>query len=77
MGIVYKALQESEPQYLANKLHMITGERMTSYNNSNTKLLQVTFNKKETQGERAFSTGPISEKILNPLHQRSRKPSKM
>ena len=59
MTIVYKTLQENEPQYLANKLHITTVDRMTGYNKSNTKLLQVPFNKKKTQGDRGFSfTGP-------------------
>ena len=59
MTIVYKTLQENEPQYLDNKLHITTVDRMNKYNKSNTKLLQVPFNKKKTQGGRAFSfTGP-------------------
>ena len=59
MTIVYKPLQENEPQYLANKLHITIMDRMTKYNKSNIKLLQVPFNKKKTHGDRGFSfTGP-------------------
>ena len=58
MTIVYKTLQETEPQYLADKLHITTVDRMNRYNKSNTKLLQVPLNKK-TQEDRGFSfTGP-------------------
>ena len=47
MTIVYKILQENELQYVANKNHIKTAERI-SRQNSNTKLLQEPFNKKKT-----------------------------
>ena len=40
MTIMYKRLQENEPQYLAHKLHIATVDQMTRYNKSNIKLLQ-------------------------------------
>ena len=44
---------------MADKLHITTVDRMTRYNKSNTKLLQVPFNKKKTKGDRGSSfTGP-------------------
>ena len=59
MTVVYTTLQENEPQYLAKKLHMTTWERMTGHNKSDTKVVQVPFNKKKTQGDWGFSlTGP-------------------
>ena len=59
MTIVCKTLQENEPQLLAIKLHITTVDRMTRYNKSNIKVLQVPFNKKKAQGDRGFSfTGP-------------------
>ena len=59
MTTVYETLHENEPQYLADKLNIKTVDRTTRYNKSNTKQLQVPFNKKKTQGDRGFSfTGP-------------------
>ena len=55
MTIVYKTLQENEPQYLADKLWCTTVDRLARYNKSNIKLLQVPFNKKKTQGDKGFS----------------------
>ena len=37
MTMVYKTLDENEPQYLGDKLHIKTVDRMTRYNKSNTK----------------------------------------
>ena len=60
MTIMSKTLQENEPQYLADKCHITTVDRMTRYNNPNTKLLQVPFNQKKTQGDRGLIfIGPI------------------
>ena len=55
MTTVYKKTAKNELQYLANKLHMTTGETMAKYNKSNIKLPQVPINKKKTQGDRRFS----------------------
>ena len=53
--IVYKTLQENGLQYMANKPHTKTAETIIRLNKSNTKLLQVPFNRKETQEDRGFS----------------------
>ena len=45
MPIVYKTLHENEPQYLDDKLNIKIVDRMTRYNKSNTKQLQLPFNK--------------------------------
>ena len=59
MTIVYKTLNENEPQYLADKLSIKTVDKTTRYNISNIKQLEVPFNRKRTQGDRGFSfTGP-------------------
>ena len=65
--IIYKTLQKNESQYLANNLYITAVERMIKYNKSNTKLSQVPFNKKKTQGDRGISfTGPnYWNKLLN------------
>ena len=59
MTIVYKMLNENEPQYLEDKLGCKTLDMTTRYNTSNMKQLEVPFNRKRTQGDRGFSfTGP-------------------
>ena len=59
MTIVYKMLEEQEPQYLVNKLSIKTFIMTTRHNTSNSKQLIVPFNRKGTQGDRGFSvTGP-------------------
>ena len=59
MSIVYKTLNENEPQYLADKLSIKTVDKTTGYGISNIKQLEVPFNRKRTQGDRGFSfTGP-------------------
>ena len=55
MTIVYKTLNENEPQYLADKLSIKTVDMATRYNISNIKQLEVPFNRKRTQGDRGFS----------------------
>ena len=59
MTIVYKMLDEQEPQYLVNKLSFKTLNKITRHNTTNSKQLIVPFNGKRTQGDRGFSfTGP-------------------
>ena len=59
MTIVYKTLNENKPQYLADKLSFKTFDMTTRYNTSNSKQLEVPFNRKRAQGDRGFSfTGP-------------------
>ena len=59
MTIVYKMLDEQEPQYLVNKLSFKTSNKTTRHNTTNSKQLKVPFNWKRTQGDRDFSfTGP-------------------
>ena len=59
MTIVYKMLEEQEPQYLVDKLSFKTSIMTTRHNTSNSKQLIVTFNRKRKQGDRGFSfTGP-------------------
>ena len=67
MPIVYKTLHENEPQFLADKLNIKRDDRMTTYNKSYTKQLQVPFNNKKMQGDRGFSfTAPnYWNKLLN------------
>ena len=55
MIIVYKTLNENEPQYLAGKLSIKTVDKTTRYNISNIKQQEVPFNRKRTQGDRSFS----------------------
>ena len=55
MAIVYKTLNECEPQYLADKLSFKTLDITTGYNTLNNKQLDVPFNSKRTQGDRGFS----------------------
>ena len=55
MTIVYKMLNENEPQYLADKLSFKTLDMTSRYNTSNIKQLEVPFNRKRTQGGRGFS----------------------
>ena len=56
MTIVYKTLQENEPQHPTDELHLATVDRMTRYNKSNTSTLQVPLNKKKTQGDRDLAS---------------------
>ena len=59
MTVVYKTLNENEPQYLADKLSFKTLDLTTRYNILNSKQLEVPFNRKRIQGGRGFSfTGP-------------------
>ena len=59
MTIMYKMLDEHEPQYLVKELSFKTPNMTTRHNSSNSKQLIVPFNRKRTQGERGFSfTGP-------------------
>ena len=59
MTIVYKMLDEQEPQYLVNKLSFKTSDRTTRHNTAHSKHLIVPFNQKITHGDRGFSfTGP-------------------
>ena len=59
MTIVYKTLDEWEPQYLVNKLSLKTSNKTTRHNTTNNKQLIVPFKRKRTQGDRGFSfTGP-------------------
>ena len=59
MTIMYKTLEEQEPQHLVNKLSLKTSIITTRNNTSNSKQLLVPFNRKKTQGDRGFSfTGP-------------------
>ena len=59
MTIVYKTLNENEPQYLADKCSSKAVDKSTRYNISNIKQLEVPFNRKRTKGDRGFSiTGP-------------------
>ena len=59
MTIMYKTLDNQEPQYLADKLSFKTCDMTTRHNTSNSKQLVVPFNRKRTQGDRGFSfTGP-------------------
>ena len=52
MTIVYKTLNENEPQYLADKLSIKMVDKTTRYNVSSIKQLQVPFNRKKTQGDK-------------------------
>ena len=57
--IVYKTVNENEPQYLADKHSIKTVDKTTRHNISNIKQLEVPFNRKRTQGDRGFIfTGP-------------------
>ena len=59
MTIMYKTLDEQEPQYLFDKLSFKTSKVITRQSSSNSKQLVVPFNRKRTQGVRGFSfTGP-------------------
>ena len=59
MTIMYKMLDNQEPQYLADKLSFKTLDMTTRHNTSNSKQLVVPFIRKRTQGDRGFSfTGP-------------------
>ena len=59
MTIMYKTLDEQEPQYLFNKLSFKTSKLTTRQSSANSKQLVVPFNRKRTQGDRGFSfTGP-------------------
>ena len=59
MTIMYKTLDNQEPQYVADKLSFKTFDMTTRHNTSNSKHLGVQFNRKRTQGDRGFSfTGP-------------------
>ena len=59
MTILYKMLDEQEPQYLINKLSFETSNKTTRHNTTNNKQLIVPFNWKRTQGDTGFSfTGP-------------------
>ena len=59
MTVVYKMLDEQEPQYLVNKLSFKTSNNTTSHNTTTRKQLIVPFNHKITQCDRGFSfTGP-------------------
>ena len=55
MTIVDKMLNEKESQYLADKLSFKTLDATTRYNTSNSKQLEVPFNRKRTQEDRGFS----------------------
>ena len=55
MTIVYKMLEEQEPQYLVNRLSFKTSNRTTRHNTTNNKQLIVPFNQKRTKGDRGFS----------------------
>ena len=55
MTIMYKMLEEQEPQYLVNKLSFKTSIMTTRNNTSNSKQLLVPFNRKKTLGDRGFS----------------------
>ena len=48
MTIVYKTLQENEPQYLADKFHITTVDRMTRYQTTTSTIQQ----EKDTRGQR-------------------------
>ena len=59
MTIMYKTLDEQEPQYLFYKLSFKISKLTTRQSSSNSKQLVVPFNRKRTQGNRGFSfTGP-------------------
>ena len=55
MTIVYKTLNENDPQYLTDKLSFKTLDMTTRYNISNSKQPEVPFSRKRTQGDRGFS----------------------
>ena len=55
MTIVYKTLNEQEPQYLVNKLSFKISNKTNRHNTTNSKQLIVAFNQKRTQGNRGFS----------------------
>ena len=58
LTIVPKTLQEKEPQYLADKLHISTLDTMTRLGKLSIKLLHVPFNqKKDTRGQRIRLSG--------------------
>ena len=59
MTIMYKTLDEQEPQYLFDKLSFKTSKLISRQSSSNSKQLVVPFNRKRTQGDRGFRfTGP-------------------
>ena len=55
MTIMYKTLEEQEPQYLVNKLSFKTSIITLRNNTSNRKQPIVPFNRKKTQGDSGFS----------------------
>ena len=55
LTIVYKTLDEQEPQYLVDNLSFKTSIMAIRHNMSNSKQLIVPFNRKRTQGDRGFS----------------------
>ena len=54
MIIVYKTLNENEPQCLADKLSFKTLDMTTRYNTSNSKQLEVPFNRKKNTKRQRF-----------------------
>ena len=64
MTIVYKMLNENEPQYLADTFSFKNFDTTRS-NKSNSKQLEVPFNRKRIQGDRGFSF--IRPNYWNPL----------
>ena len=54
MTIVYKMLEEQEPQYLVDNLSFKTSIMTARQNTSNSKQLIIPFNRKRTQGDRGF-----------------------
>ena len=62
--IVYKTLNEGEPQYLADKHGYKTLDITTRYNTSNSKQLDVPFNR------RTLFHGNKLLELINQLHQR-------
>ena len=71
MTIVYKMLEEQEPQYLVNKLSFKTSNKTTRHNTTNNKQLIIPFDQKRTKGDRGFSfTGPSYwNQLLNHIRE--------
>ena len=55
MTIMYKMVDEQEPQYLVNTLSFKTSNKTTRHNTTNSKQLIGPFSQKRTQGNKGFA----------------------